>query len=116
MQDEKYSIAHGRGLLVEGTRVITSKPLMRAYAVSSEADLIALAALSPLDGRYAAKVAALSPHFSEYGLVRHRIRVELSWLVALADEAAIAELPPFSTDARKAIDDVANGFSPADAV
>ena len=84
--------------------------------MSADADLHALIALSPLDGRYAAKVAALAPHFSEYGLIRHRVRVELAWLVALADEAAIAELPPFSTAARAAIDAAGANFSPDDAV
>src|SRR6185369_2954399 len=78
-----------------------------SIVMSSEADLAALTALSPLDGRYAAKVAALSPHFSEYGLVRHRIRVELAWLVALSDEAGIAELAPFSMASRKAIEKIA---------
>ena len=61
--------------------------------MSSEADQNALTALSPLDGRYAAKVAALSPHFSEFGLIRHRVRVELAWLVALADEPRSASSP-----------------------
>ena len=84
--------------------------------MSADADLHALIALSPLDGRYAAKVAALAPHFSEYGLIRHRVRVELAWLVALADETAIAELPPFSTAARAAIDAAGANFSPDDAV
>ena len=79
------------------------------------AELFALTALSPLDGRYSAKVAALSPHFSEFGLVRHRVRVELAWLVALSDESAIAELAPFSPPTRRAIDDAMSAFSPADA-
>jgi adenylosuccinate lyase len=83
--------------------------------MSAERDLVALTALSPLDGRYGAKVAALSPHFSEYGLIRHRVRVELAWLAALADEPALAELPRFSPGARAAIDDVAARFAPADA-
>ena len=83
--------------------------------MNADADLHALTALSPLDGRYAAKVAALAPHFSEYGLVRHRVRVELAWLLALAGEAAIAELPPFTAAARAAIDQAAADFSPADA-
>ena len=56
--------------------------------VSADADFPALTALSPLDGRYAGKVAALRAHFSEYGLIRHRVRVELAWLVALSDEPA----------------------------
>ena len=46
----------------------------------------ALTALSPLDGRYVAKVAPLAKHFSEYGLVRARVRVEIAWLIALAEE------------------------------
>jgi adenylosuccinate lyase len=86
--------------------------------MNAEADPVALAALtalSPLDGRYAAKVAALSAHFSEYGLVRHRVRVELVWLAALADEAAITELPPFSAQAKAEIDRVAGSFASADA-
>jgi len=78
-------------------------------------ELSALTALSPLDGRYAAKVAALADHFSEYGLIHHRVRVELAWLVALSDEAGIAEIPPFGADARAAIDAVTAGFGPADA-
>ncbi|MFO1311657.1 MAG: adenylosuccinate lyase [Burkholderiales bacterium] len=83
--------------------------------MGDDRELFALTALSPLDGRYAAKVAALSADFSEFGLVRHRVRVELAWLVALADEAAIAELAPFSAQTRRAIDDAMSAFSPADA-
>ncbi len=83
--------------------------------MSTEADLHALTALSPLDGRYAAKVAALALYFSEYGLIRERVRVELAWLIALADEAAIVELPAFSAAARATIDAVVAGFAPADA-
>ncbi len=74
----------------------------------------ALVALSPLDGRYASKVAALCEHFSEYGLIRHRIRVELAWLCALADEPSFTELTPFSAAARREIDVVADTFSVAD--
>src|SRR6478735_820280 len=54
-----------------------------------------LLALSPLDGRYAAKVDALRPIFSEYGLIKARVRVEVEWLLALADEKGIGELAPF---------------------
>jgi hypothetical protein len=52
-----------------------------------------LLALSPLDGRYAAKVEALRPIFSESGLIRARVRVEVEWLLALAGEPGIPELP-----------------------
>jgi len=83
--------------------------------MSAEADLHALTALSPLDGRYAGKVAALTAHFSEFGLIRHRVRVELAWLAALADEPALPEIAPFPVSIRSAIDAVAAGFAPADA-
>ena len=83
--------------------------------MSAQADLHALTALSPLDGRYAGKVAALASQFSEYGLIRNRVRVELAWLAALADEAALPEIAPFSPSARHTIEAVASGFSPADA-
>ena len=56
-----------------------------------------LTALSPLDGRYAAKVGSLRQHFSEFGLIRARVQVEIAWLLALADEPAIPEVPAFST-------------------
>ncbi|MEP6678126.1 MAG: adenylosuccinate lyase [Betaproteobacteria bacterium] len=79
------------------------------------AELAALTALSPLDGRYAGKVAALRGQFSEYGLIRHRVRIEIAWLCALAAEPAIGEVPAFSPAAQKALADVAAGFSPDDA-
>ena len=75
----------------------------------------ALTALSPLDGRYAAKVGALRDQFSEFGLIRARVRIEIAWLVALADEPALAEVPPFAPETRAALDAVAAGFSVADA-
>ena len=52
-----------------------------------------LTALSPLDGRYAGKVDALRAHFSESGLIRCRLRVEIEWLKALAGEPHFAEIP-----------------------
>ena len=80
------------------------------------AENVTLTALSPLDGRYAGKVAALREHFSEFGLIRHRIRVELAWLLALAADPAIPELTPFTDATKKLIADVATRFAPADAV
>ena len=74
-----------------------------------------LAALSPLDGRYAQKLDALRDFFGEFALIRDRVRVEIAWLVALGDEPAIAEVPAFSPQARAALDDVAATFSPDDA-
>ena len=74
-----------------------------------------LTALSPLDGRYRSKVGALAEHFSEFALIRQRVRIEVAWLIALADEPAIAEVPPFSGADREHLNAVANSFSPADA-
>ena len=74
-----------------------------------------LTALSPLDGRYRSKVAALSGHFSEFALIRQRVRIEIAWLIALADEPGVPEVPPFAPDDRAALDAVAAGFSTADA-
>src|SRR5487761_1987143 len=74
-----------------------------------------LTALSPLDGRYASKVDALREQFSEFALIRQRIRVELAWLLALADEPAIPEIAPFSADARARMAEVGASFSQEDA-
>jgi adenylosuccinate lyase len=75
----------------------------------------ALTALSPLDGRYAAKTRPLQEHFSEYALMRCRVRVEIAWLKALAAEPAFALLPPFSVATQRELDDVAAAFSVVDA-
>jgi adenylosuccinate lyase len=57
-----------------------------------------LTALSPLDGRYAGKTEALRMLFSEYGLMRERVTVELGWFSVLADDAGIPEVPPLSDE------------------
>ena len=77
--------------------------------------LSVLTALNPLDGRYRNKLAGLAEHFSEYGLIRHRVHVELVWLQALADEGGVAEVPPFSASARAMLAAACNDFSVADA-
>ncbi|MBI4205748.1 MAG: adenylosuccinate lyase, partial [Betaproteobacteria bacterium] len=76
--------------------------------------LTSLTALSPLDGRYHNKVAALREHFSELGLIRLRVLVEIEWLKALAREAAIAEVPAFSAGTIAQLDALAANFSEAD--
>ena len=78
-------------------------------------ELTALTALSPLDGRYGRKVAPLAEHFSEFALIRYRVRVELEWLKALAAEPGIVELPPFSAVTLAELDAVVRDFSVADA-
>ena len=75
----------------------------------------ALLALSPLDGRYASKVDALRPIFSEYGLIRARVKVEIEWLLALADESGIPELQAFPAEARARLLALADDFSVEDA-
>jgi adenylosuccinate lyase len=74
-----------------------------------------LLALSPLDGRYAGKVDALRPIFSEYGLIHARVRVEVEWLLALAAEPGIVELEPFSDAAIARLRALAADFPVADA-
>ncbi len=74
-----------------------------------------LLALSPLDGRYASKADPLRPHFSEYGLIRSRLHVEVEWLLALSDCAGIVEVPAFSAAARARLRAIVNDFSPAQA-
>jgi adenylosuccinate lyase len=73
-----------------------------------------LLALSPLDGRYAAKVEALRPIFSEFGLMQRRVLVEIRWLIALSDEPGIVEMAPFSAQARATLIAIAENFSIAD--
>ncbi len=72
--------------------------------------LSTLTAISPLDGRYHGKIEGLRPYFSEFGLIRHRVRVEVEWLKALSREAAIAEVPPFSAATLAELDKLACGF------
>ena len=74
-----------------------------------------LTALSPLDGRYGAKLGALRELFSEYGLIRHRIAVEIAWLKALAATPQIPEVPPFAPAAVQVLDRIVADFSVVDA-
>jgi len=74
-----------------------------------------LAALSPLDGRYARTVDPLREHFSEQALIRYRVRVELAWLEALAAEPAIREIKKFSRRTSAEFSRLIKGFSERDA-
>jgi len=78
-------------------------------------DLTALTALSPLDGRYAAKTTALRGLFSEFGLIRYRILVELRWLQMLAAHPQIQEAPPLSSAAVELLERIIAEFSEDDA-
>ena len=77
--------------------------------------LSALTALSPLDGRYHGKVESLRGFFSEYGLIRYRVLIEIEWFKALSNEAGIKELPPLSPAAIAHLVQLAAQFSEADA-
>ena len=73
-----------------------------------------LTALSPLDGRYAAKVAALRPLLSEYGLMHRRVQVEVEWFIALSD-AGLPEFPPLNEASRGFLRGLVARFSEDDA-
>src|SRR4030067_320565 len=74
-----------------------------------------LTALSPLDGRYEKKIAPLRALFSEYGLIRFRVQVEIRWLLALSSWTALKEVPAFSPMTRTTLETIVDSFSEADA-
>ena len=78
-------------------------------------ELSALSAISPVDGRYGSKTKALRPIFSEFGLVKYRVTVEVRWLQKLAATSAIAEVPAFSDEANAILDSIVANFSEQDA-
>ncbi|MCC5883452.1 MAG: adenylosuccinate lyase [Halomonas sp.] len=77
--------------------------------------LTALTALSPVDGRYGNKAEALREHFSEFGLIRARVVVEVRWLQRLAEQGGIVEVPPLSAEATAFLEAMLRDFSLADA-
>ena len=79
-------------------------------------ELSALTALSPTDGRYADKTKALRPWFSEYGLIYHRVLVEIRWLQMLASHPQIGEVPPFSAQANAFLESILTNFAESDAL
>jgi adenylosuccinate lyase len=105
----------GAGLpwgLAEGP--FTIHPIMAVQTPPSPASFSPVTALSPLDGRYAGKLADLRPFMSEYGYMHRRVQVELAWFEHLSD-AGLAEFPPLTSAARAHLRAVVAGFSPADA-
>ena len=77
--------------------------------------LSSLTAVSPVDGRYASKTSALRPIFSEYGLIRFRVMVEVRWLQRLAAHTGIPEVAPFSAEANALLNTLAENFDLAHA-
>ncbi|MEQ2355121.1 adenylosuccinate lyase [Pseudoalteromonas piscicida] len=78
-------------------------------------ELSALTAISPVDGRYGSKTKELRSIFSEFGLIKYRVIVEVRWLQALASSDAIKEVPAFSDEANALLDSIVENFSEADA-
>lgn len=79
-------------------------------------DIVSLMAISPLEGRYHSKFNDLRPIFSEYGLIKFRVMVEVRWLQMMADHANLPELPPLSNHAKNLLDSLVENFSEQDAV
>jgi adenylosuccinate lyase len=78
-------------------------------------NLTSLSAISPIDGRYGGKTAPLRAIFSEYGLIKARVTVEIRWLQKLANHPGIAEVSPFSAETNALLDGIVANFSEADA-
>ena len=78
-------------------------------------ELNALTAISPVDGRYFDKTNALSEIFSEFGLIKYRVLIEVKWLQAMADNDGITEVGAFSQEAADFLTNIASNFSLADA-
>lgn len=78
-------------------------------------ELTELTAISPIDGRYGSKTTDLRPIFSEYGLIRHRVMVEVRWLQMLAREPGIGEVPAFSEHADNILNAIIEKFDIEDA-
>ncbi|MCK5725680.1 MAG: adenylosuccinate lyase [Thiotrichaceae bacterium] len=78
-------------------------------------NLSSLTAVSPIDGRYGSKTCSLRPFFSEYGLIHHRVIVEVRWLQALAQEEGIAEVQALSAEANRFLESIITDFNEEDA-
>jgi adenylosuccinate lyase len=78
-------------------------------------NLSALTALSPVDGRYGAKTKELREYFSEYGLIKQRVIVEVRWLQALSKHQDITEVPVFGKEANQVLNNIVDQFCEADA-
>ncbi len=79
-------------------------------------DLSTLTAISPMDGRYGSKTADLRPIFSEFGLIKQRVTVEIRWLQALSVHPQIKEVQPFSAETNALLNGIVDNFSESDAL
>ncbi len=94
--------------------------IIKAYILFSTSldtimDLTQLTAISPVDGRYGSKTKQLREIFSEYGLIKHRVIVEIRWFQMLSLNPDIQEITPFSTHANNILNNIVNQFSIQDA-
>jgi len=78
-------------------------------------ELSELTAISPVDGRYGSKTSAFRDLFSEYGLIKHRVLVEIRWFQALASHPEITEVPALDNDAMNVLNGIVDNFSLTDA-
>lgn len=114
----RCSAAAGAGA---GDYVEMSAPLdwaarsVEALEQATDLDTFCMMALSPLDGRYFRFVKDLMPFFSEFGLIRYRVLVEVKWLLKLSQIPEVTEVPPFSEEAQLFLDAVIRDFSIDDA-
>ena len=119
MRDANYTTAKQRARLAprraKSSVVVIDFAGPACNVMSTSDALTPLTALSPLDGRYRTKVVALADHFSEFALMRQRVRVELAWLEAISDEPGIVEVPAFSAATRALFSSVQRDFCMGDA-
>lgn len=95
-------------------RVLSLSPFSYLCLLNFTMELSALTALSPVDGRYRNKVEALAPYFSEYGLIKYRVRIEVEYLIALSD-AGLPQLAPLTAAQRERLRKAWINFSEDDA-
>jgi len=75
----------------------------------------AITSISPIDGRYSRQTESLKPIFSEFGLIKNRVKVEILWLIALSNDKEIKELPKFSSQTLKYLNNLILDFNEKDA-
>ncbi|GLT31430.1 hypothetical protein SLA2020_061660 [Shorea laevis] len=116
-QQHQFSNASIQFSIASPHRDCSSRKVMNMSADNSgEFQLSTLTALSPLDGRYWGKVKNLAPYMSEYGLIFHRVLVEIKWLLKLSQIPEVTEVPSFSEEAKSHLQGLVDGFSMNDAL
>ena len=112
-----FHFNHGSGTIVVQLRTKLNTPsfINNQFTEMTYPALSALTAVSPIDGRYADKCQDLRNCFSEYALIRERVRVELAWLVHLGDQPGIKEFPAIDAKTKSALLAIGTDFSVEDA-